>query len=55
MLLKCYYHLHPLVEYENDRSLDIFEMTISTNEVIIELIHRELMIFKCYQVDVKNI
>ncbi len=41
MLLKCYYHLHPLVEsergvvdqrIEKDMSLDIFEMTSSTNE-----------------------
>jgi hypothetical protein len=64
MFLKCYYHLHPLVEYENgvidekvgeDRSLGIFEMTIITNEPIIKLINRELLIFKCYQVDVKNI
>jgi hypothetical protein len=41
MFLKCYYHLHPLIEYERgvvnqkikeDKSLDIFEITISTNE-----------------------
>ncbi len=41
MLLKCYYHLHPLVEYEGgvvdekveeDKSLNIFEMTTSTSE-----------------------
>ncbi len=41
MLLKCYYHLHPLVEYEGgvvderveeDKSLNIFEMTINTSE-----------------------
>jgi hypothetical protein len=41
MFLKCYYHLHPLVEsergvvdqrVEEDMSLDIFEMTASTNE-----------------------
>jgi hypothetical protein len=52
------YHLHSLVEYEKveeDMSLDIFEMTINTSEPIIELINRKLLIFKCYQVDVKNI
>jgi hypothetical protein len=52
------YHLHSLVEYEKveeDTSLDIFEMTINTSEPIIELINRKLLIFKCYQVDVKNI
>jgi hypothetical protein len=41
MFLKCYYHLHPLVEFERgvvdqsveeDMSLNIFEMTASTNE-----------------------
>jgi hypothetical protein len=40
MLLKCYYHLHPFVEsergvvdprVEEDGSLDVFEMTTSTN------------------------
>jgi hypothetical protein len=41
MFLKCYYHLHPLVEYKRgvvnervgkDMSLNIFEMTTSTSE-----------------------
>jgi hypothetical protein len=41
MLLRCYYHLHPLVEYERsvidqrvekDMNLDIFEMTTNINE-----------------------
>jgi hypothetical protein len=41
MLLKCYYHLHPLVEsergvvdprVEEDMSLDIFEMIASTSD-----------------------
>ncbi len=58
LFLKMVYHLHSLVEYEKveeDMSLDIFEMTINTSEPIIELINRKLLIFKCYQVDVKNI
>jgi hypothetical protein len=51
MLFKCYYHLHPLVEsergvvdprLEEDMSLDIFEMTISTSEPTIELVNKEL-------------
>jgi hypothetical protein len=39
MLFKCYYHLHPLVEFERgvvdqrvgeDMNFDIFEMTTNT-------------------------
>ncbi len=64
VLLKCYYHLHTLVEYERgfvdqkvreDMSLDIFEMITSTSEPTMELVNRKLLIFKHYQVDVKNI
>ncbi len=64
MILKCYYHLHPLVEIERrlvdqkiqeDNNLDIFEMTVGTNEPIMELVNRELLIFKHYHVDVKDI
>jgi hypothetical protein len=64
MLLKCYYHLHPLVEsekvvvderVEKDKNLDIFEMTTSTSEPIMELVNRKLLIFKHYPVDVKDI
>ncbi len=63
MLLKCYYHLHPLVEsekgvvderVEKDMSLDIFEMSTNTSEPTTELVNRDLLIFKCYQMDVKN-
>jgi hypothetical protein len=55
MLLKCYYHLHPLVEFERgvvdqrveeDMSLDIFEMIVSTSEPTMELVNRELLIFR---------
>jgi hypothetical protein len=64
MLLKCYYYLYPLIEFERDvvdqmvekdRNLDIFEMTTNTSEPTTELVNRELLIFKHYQVDVKDI
>jgi hypothetical protein len=64
MLLKCYYHLHPLVEskggvvdekVEDDKNLDIFEMTTNTNDPTTKLVNRELLIFRCYQVDDKDI
>jgi len=40
---------------EEDRNLDIFEMTTNTSEPTTELVNRELLIFKHYQVDVKDI
>jgi len=40
---------------EEDRNLDIFEMTTNTREPTTELVNRELLIFKHYQVDVKDI
>ncbi len=63
LLLKCYYHLHPLVEFEKgveqnveeDMSLDIFEMIASTSEPATKLVNKILLIFKCYQVYVKDI
>jgi uncharacterized protein YktA (UPF0223 family) len=57
MLLKCYYHLHPLVErergvvdqrVEEDMSLDIFEMITSTSESTIDLVNRKPLIFRHY-------
>ncbi len=63
MLLKCYYHLHPLVEskrgvvderVEKHKSLDFFETITSTSGPTTELVNRELLIFKRYQVDVKR-
>jgi hypothetical protein len=36
-------------------SLDIFEMTTNTSDPTMELVNRELLIFKHYQVDVKDI
>jgi hypothetical protein len=64
MLIKCYYHLHLLVEFERsvivqrvveDVSLDIFEIIVSTSELTMELVNKKLLIFKCYQVNVKDI
>jgi hypothetical protein len=53
--------LHPLAErcvvdqrVEKDSNLDIFKMTISTSEPTTKLINRKLLIFKRYQVDVKD-
>jgi hypothetical protein len=52
-----------LVEYERnvvdervemDMSLDIFEMTTNTSEPTTKLVNREILIFRCYQVDVKD-
>jgi hypothetical protein len=39
----------------HDCSLDIFEQTTSTNELVEKLVKRELLIFKRYELDVKNI
>ncbi len=64
MFLKCYYHLHPMIEYEGgvvdervekDMSLCIFEMTTNASEPTTRLVNKELLIFRHYQVDVKNI
>jgi hypothetical protein len=64
MHLKCFYHLHPLVEsergvieqrVEEDMNLDIFEMTTSISELVTNLVNRELLIFRHYQVDFKDI
>jgi hypothetical protein len=40
---------------EEDSSLNIFKMTTNTNELVTKLFNRKLLIFKCYQVDVKSI
>jgi len=65
MLVKCHEHLHPLVRldrncadqgiFEHDYNLDIFEQTTSTNEPIKKLVKRVLLVFKRYQLDVKDI
>jgi hypothetical protein len=65
MLVKCHEHLHPLIRldknyvdeniFDQDCSLDIFEQNTSTNKPTKKLVKRELLIFKWYQLDVKNI
>jgi len=40
---------------EEDKNLDNFEMTISTNEPTTELVNKELLIFKHIQMNIKNI
>jgi hypothetical protein len=65
MLVKCHEHLHPLVRldrnyanqdiFEQDYNLDIFEQIASTNELVEKLVKRELLVFRRYQLDVKDI
>jgi hypothetical protein len=65
MLVKCHEHLHPLVKletnsidhniFDQDCSLDIFEQIGSTSESVEELVKREFLIFRRYQLDVKDI
>ncbi len=60
MFLK--YH-HPMTKFvgcvdqisDEDSSLDIFEQTASTSEPSKELVIKELLIFRCYQMDPKDI
>jgi hypothetical protein len=63
-MLKCHHHLYPLAKTESyfanisvdeDYSLDMFEHTTNTNEPTKELVNKKLLIFKQYQVDVKEI
>jgi hypothetical protein len=64
MLVKCHEHLHPLVRldrncvdqdiFEQDCNLDIFEQTINTSEPIEKLV-KEFLVFKRYELDVKDI
>jgi hypothetical protein len=64
MLLKCYHCLHPIARYEvghacettyANSDLDSFEQICSPSEPSIELITREMLICRCYQVDAKDI
>jgi len=64
MLLKCYHHLHPMKNYDvefakhrsyEDNNPNIFEITTKTIEPIVELVNKELFIFKRFQVDPKEI
>jgi hypothetical protein len=65
MLVKCHEHLHPLVRldtnyvnqdiFEQDCNLNIFEQTTNTSEPVEELVKMELLVFRKYQLDVKDI
>jgi hypothetical protein len=65
MLVKCHEHLHALVKskanfaneniFYEDCNLDIFEQTTSTSELVEELVKKKLLIFKNYQLNVKDI
>jgi hypothetical protein len=43
------------ISVDEDCNLDIFERTTNTSEPTKELVNKELLIFKRYQVDVKEI
>ncbi len=64
MLVKCYYHLHSLEDNRNtfeeegfveNCRVNIFHMNASTSESTQELMDRELLIFRKYQVNMKEI
>ncbi len=64
MLMKCYYHLHPSIESDNDfvnqsvyddSGLDIFQMIARNTKPTKKLVKRELLVFRHYEVDVKEI
>jgi hypothetical protein len=63
MLLKCYHHLHSMIESircvsqtcDEDFDLDIFQQSTSTSEPSKELVIGELLIFRRYQVNPKDI
>ncbi len=63
MFSKCYHHLHPMTKSvgcvdqigDEDSSLDIFQQIACTSEPSKELVTRELFIFRCYQVNLKDI
>ncbi len=63
MFLKCYHIFHPMVEFgpivnmqiDEKNSLDIFEMFIRTSEPTKEVVNKELLMFRRFQVGVKNI
>jgi hypothetical protein len=40
---------------DENYSLDFFEMMARTSEPTKELIRKKLLVYKCYQMDVKNI
>ncbi len=63
MILKRYHHLHPVTKsigcvdqiIDEDYNLDIFQQIASTSEPTKELVTRELLIFRRYLMDPKDI
>jgi hypothetical protein len=64
MFLKCYHHLHHVINQEirfanykvnENCNLNIFEMTSTTNELVKKLDNKNLLIFKRCLVNVKEI
>jgi len=63
MLLRCYHILHPMAKFgpmanmqiDEESNLDIFEMSTWTNEPTKDVLNEELLIFRRFQVDVKDI
>jgi hypothetical protein len=59
MFLKWYHHLHPMIEsigrgdqtIDEDCSWDLFQQIASISKPAKELVTRELLIFRHYQVD----
>jgi hypothetical protein len=54
MLMKCYYHLHPSIQFNNDfanerldddNSLNIFQLTTRNTKQAKEFVKRELLVF----------
>jgi hypothetical protein len=62
IILRCYHILHPMVEFghmvdmetDEKNSLDIFDMFVGTSEPTKKVVNKELLIFKRFQVDVKD-
>jgi hypothetical protein len=62
MFIKCHHYLHIVTRFEiscqnpnKNCGSNIFEQIASTNELMKKLVGRKLLIFKRYQVHIKNI
>ncbi len=64
MFLKFYHQLHPMDDCDvestkhrsyEDNNLNIFEMTANINEPMTKLVNKELLIFKRFHMDSKEI
>jgi len=63
MFLKCYHIFHLMAKFgpmknmqtNEESSLDIFKMSTKTSEPTKEVMNKELLMFRRFQMDVKNI